>query len=148
MDFDADTAAAYTKPFPVAVDVESMLAKHIVMRALVVGPIIVVVAWMLTNAVGAFSAAIGVLIVVANFLVAGWLLSKAATVSMQTYHAVALFGFFLRMGFIALSMFAVAWIFEVDRRAMGIAAITAFLGLLVLESLATLRGERKDLEWN
>jgi peptidoglycan/LPS O-acetylase OafA/YrhL len=118
------------------------------MRALVVGPIIVVVAWMLTNAVGALSAAIGVLIVVANFLIAGWLLSKAATVSMQTYHAVALFGFFLRMGFIALSMFAVAWIFEVDRRAMGIAAITAFLGLLVLESLATLRGERKDLEWN
>jgi hypothetical protein len=67
---------------------------------------------------------------------------------MQTYHAAALFGFFLRMGFIAVSMFAVAWIFEVDRRVMGLAAITAFLALLVLESLAIVRGERKDLEWS
>jgi hypothetical protein len=89
-----------------------------------------------------------VVIVVLNFLLAGWLLSRAATVSMQTYHAVALFGFFVRMGFIALSMFAVAWVFDVDRRAMGLAAITAFLALLVLESLAVVRGKRKDLEWS
>ena len=148
MDFDADTAAAYGKPFPVAIDIESIVAKNIIKRALIVGPAIVAIAWVLTDAVGALSAAAGVLIVVLNFLLAGWLLSRAATVSMQTYHAVALFGFFLRMGFIALSMFAVAWIFEVDRQAMGIAAITAFMVLLVLESLATLRGERKDLEWS
>jgi hypothetical protein len=148
MDFDADTAAAYAKPFPVAIDIESIVARHIIKRALVVGPIIVGVAWLLTDTLGAVSAAIGVAIVVLNFLLAGWLLSRAATVSMQTYHAVALFGFFLRMGFIALSMFTVAWIFEVDRQAMGIAAISAFLVLLVLESLATLRGERKDLEWS
>lgn len=148
MDFDADTAAAYAKPFPVEVDIESIVAKNIIRRGLIVGPIIVGIAWILTDAVGAVSAAAGVLIVVLNFLLAGWLLSKAATVSMQTYHAVALFGFFVRLGFIALSMFAVAWIFDVDRRAMGIAAITAFLVLLVLESLATLRGERKDLEWS
>lgn len=148
MDFDADTAAAYAKPFPVAIDIESIVARHIIKRALVVGPIIVGIAWLLTDTLGAVSAAIGVAIVVLNFLLAGWLLSRAATVSMQTYHAVALFGFFLRMGFIALSMFTVAWIFEVDRRAMGIAAISAFMVLLVLESLATLRGERKDLEWS
>ena len=148
MDFDADTAAAYAKPFPVEVDIESIVARHIIKRGLVVGPIIVGIAWLLTDALGAISAAAGVLIVVLNFLLAGWLLSKAATVSMQTYHAVALFGFFVRMGFIALSMFAVAWIFDVDRQAMGVAAITAFLVLLVLESLATLRGERKDLEWS
>ena len=148
MDFDADTAAAYAKPFPVAIDIESIVAKNIIKRALVVGPVIVGIAWLLADTLGALSAAAGVLIVVLNFLLAGWLLSRAATVSMQTYHVVALFGFFLRMGFIALSMFAVAWIFEVDRQAMGIAAITAFMVLLVLESLATLRGERKDLEWS
>ena len=148
MDFDADTAAAYAKPFPDAIDIESIVAKNIIKRALVVGPVIVGIAWLLTDTLGALSAAAGVLIVVLNFLLAGWLLSRAATVSMQTYHVVALFGFFLRMGFIALSMFAVAWIFEVDRQAMGIAAITAFMVLLVLESLATLRGERKDLEWS
>lgn len=148
MDFDAASAEAYTKPFPVQVDVESAMALNIIKPALIVGPLIVVFAWLVSDLAAALSAAAGVLIVVLNFLLAGWLLSRAATVSMQTYHAVALFGFFIRMGFIALSMFAVAWVFEVDRRAMGVAAIVAFLGLLVIESLAVVRGARKELEWS
>jgi len=148
MDFDVAAAEAYSQPFPVAIDVESLVARHIIKRALVVGPIIVVVAWLLTDPLGALSAAIGVGIVVVNFLIAGWILSRAAKVSMQTYHVAALFGFFLRMGFIALSMFGVAWIFEVDRRAMGVAAVAAFFALLTLEASAMLRGERKDLEWS
>ena len=148
MDFDATSAEAYTKPFPVEADIVSAMALNIVKPALIVGPIIVAVAWLVSDMTAAISAAAGVAIVVLNFLLAGWLLSRAATVSMQTYHAVALFGFFLRMGFIALSMFAVAWIFEPDRRAMGVAAIVAFLALLVIESLAVLRGARKELEWS
>lgn len=148
MDFDAAAADAYTKPFPVESNVESTVARNIIKRAAIIGPIIVAIAWFVSGTVAAASAAAGVAIVLVNFLIAGWLLSRAATVSMQTYHAAALFGFFLRMGFIAISMFAVAWIFEVDRRAMGLAAITAFLALLVLESLAVIRGERKDLEWS
>jgi hypothetical protein len=148
MDFDAASAQAYTKPFPDQKPVESILARHIVKRALVVGPIIVAVAWVTSGQLAAVSAAIGVAIVALNFLLSGWLLSRAATVSMPTYHAVALFGFFLRMGFIALSMFTVAWIFEVDRRAMGLAAIIAFLALLTLEASAMLRGARKELEWS
>lgn len=148
MDFDATSAQAYTKPFPGEIPVEAILARHIVKRALVVGPIIVAVAWMFSGPIAAFSAGVGVIIVALNFLLSGWLLSRAATVSMQTYHAVALFGFFLRMGFIALSMFTVAWIFEVDRRAMGLAAVTAFMVLLVLEAAAMLRGAREELEWS
>ncbi|MEZ5175678.1 MAG: hypothetical protein R2823_05685 [Acidimicrobiia bacterium] len=148
MDFDAAAAEAYAKPFPVSVDIEAITARNIVKRALVVGPIIIAGAWLLTDSVGAVSAMLGVVIVVANFLLAGWLLSQAATVSMQTYHIAALFGFVLRMGFVALSMFAIAWVFEVDRPAMGIAAIVAFLALLVLEAVAMLRGARKDLEWS
>jgi hypothetical protein len=148
MDFDGDSAQAYTKPFPGETPVESILAGHIAKRALIVGPVIVAAAWIISGQVAAISAAAGVIIVALNFLLSGWLLSRAATVSMQTYHAVALFGFFLRMGFIALSMFAVAWIFEVDRRAMGLAAIIAFMALLMLETSAMLRGARKELEWS
>lgn len=148
MDFDAAAADAYTKPFESGHNVESDIARNIIVRGAIVGPIIVVAALLVGGSLAAISAAIGVVIVLINFLIAGWLLSRAATVSMQTYHAVALFGFFLRMGFIAVSMFAVAWVFEVDRRAMGLAAIAAFLVLLVLESLAMIRGERKDLEWS
>jgi len=148
MGFDADTAAARLHPVPVASPVESILAGHIISRVLVVGPLIVIVAWLLSGPSAAWSAAIGVGIVVANFLLAGWLLSRAATVSLQAYHAVALFGFFIRMGFVALSMLAVAWLIDVDRRAMGLAVVTAFLALLVLEAVAIARGRRKDMEWS
>jgi hypothetical protein len=148
MAFDAGSAEAYKKPFPDTVNVEFLMARSIVTRALFVAPMIIVVAWMWRGSLGAVSAAIGVAVIVANFMLSGWLLSKAARVSLQAYHAAALFGFFLRLGFITVSMFAVASLFEVDRRALGIAAITAFMVLLVLESLSTLRGAGKELEWS
>lgn len=148
MDFDVASAEAYRKPFPDAVDVEFLMARSIVTRALFVAPLIIVVAWMWRGPLGAISASIGVGVIVVNFMLSGWVLSKAATISMQLYHAAALFGFFLRLGFITVSMFAVAALFEVDRRALGIAAIAAFMALLVLESLATLRGAGKESEWS
>lgn len=148
MDFDPAAVEAYGKPFPVAVDVEAIMARNIVKRVLIVGPIIIGFVWLVRGQLGAFSAAIGVAVIAANFLLSGWLLSRAATVSLQVYHAAALFGFFIRLGFITASMFLAAFVFDVDRKALGVAAIVAFLVLLVLESLAMLRGARKDLEWN
>jgi hypothetical protein len=148
MDFDAAAAEAYKNPFPNEVNVEAIMAKHIVMRAVFVAPMIIALAWMWNGSLGAYSAAIGVAVIVVNFLLSGWVMSRAATVSMQLYHAAALFGFFLRLGFITASMLIVANLFEVDRRALGVAAITAFMVLLVLESVATLRGARKELEWS
>lgn len=148
MAFDAAAAEAYKKPFPNPDNVEFLMARSIVTRALFVAPLIIGVAWIWRGSLGAVSAAIGVAVIVANFMLSGWILSRAAKVSMQAYHAAALFGFFLRLGFITVSMFAVASLFEVDRRALGIAAITAFMVLLVLESLTTLRGAGKELEWS
>jgi hypothetical protein len=148
VDIDPAAAEAYGKPFPVVVDVEAIMARNIVRRLFIVGPIIVGIAWLVRGQLGALSAAIGVAVIAANFLLSGWLLSRAATVSMQVYHAAALFGFFIRLGFITASMFLAAFIFDVDRKALGAAAIVAFLALLVLESVAMLRGARKDLEWN
>ncbi len=148
MDFDAAAAEAYRQPFPVADNVEAIMARSIVVRALVVGPVIIGAAWLWRGNLGAFSATIGVVVIALNFLLSGWLLSKAATISMQAYHVAALFGFFVRLGFITISMLVVASVFEVDRRALGVAAIAAFLVLLILETIAMLRGARKDLEWS
>jgi len=146
---DAASAEAYKNPFPVAVDVEAIMARSIVRRALVIGPLTIGIAWALKGSLGAFSATIGVAIIVANFLLSGWALSRAAQISMQVYHAAALFGFLVRLGLITLSMFAAAWLFEVDRATLGISAIGVFLVLLVLESFAMLRGARKELgEWS
>ncbi len=148
MDIDAAAAEAYTKPFPNPVDIEFLIAKRIVKRGIVVVPMIVVAAWMIGGGLAAKSAAIGAVVILINFLFSGWLLSRAATISMQIYHVAALLGFFLRLGFITVSMFAVANVLDVDRRALGIAAVATFMVLLILESLATLRGAGKELEWS
>ncbi len=147
-DLDAEAAEAYKRPFPVEVDVEATMAKNIVRRILVVGPVIIAVAWLWRGPLGASSAAIGVAVIAANFLLSGWIMSRAATISMQVYHVAALFGFIVRLVLITVSMFTVAALFQVDRKALGVAAIVTLFVLLSLESIAMLRGARKDLEWS
>ena len=94
------------------------------------------------------SAAIGVVIVAANFVLAGFVLSKAAAISLKLYHAAALFGFFLRLSLIMLVMLVVAQVIDVDRLAMGISAVASYLVLLSWEAVAVSRGEAKELEWS
>ena len=93
------------------------------------------------------AAAIGVAIVTANFLLAGAILSRAATVSLKVYHAAALLGFVVRLGLITASMFFIASVVEVDRPAMGVAAVVAYFTLLTWEAWALTRGAGRELEW-
>ena len=139
---------AYNKPSVVATAVEAKIARKMVLRAWWLGPLIVGAAWALRGGDGAFAAGVGVVIVVVNFLVAGELLSRAARVSLKVYHAAALLGFFVRLGFITLSMFIVASLVEIDRPAMGVAAVVAYMALLSLEAWALMNGERRELEWS
>jgi len=128
-------------------DIELSLARDIVKRAFVVGPIAVGIAWAIRGPGGALAAAIGVAIVVANFLLSGWILSRALNISLSVYHAAALFGFVLRLALIAAAMFAAAALFEVDRYAMGIAAVGSYLVLLTLEAVAMTRNTEREPEW-
>ncbi len=66
---------------------------------------------------------------------------------MRAYHAAALLGFFVRLGLITLSMFLVAAVFEVDRPALGIAAVVAYLTLLSWEAWALTRSPGREYEW-
>lgn len=128
-------------------DVELSLARHIVLRALMVGPIAVAIAWLIRGPSGAAAAAIGVAIVVGNFLLSGWVLSRALKISLSVYHAAALFGFVLRLALIAGAMFGAAALFEVDRYAMGFAAVGSYLVLLTLEAVAMTRNTEREPEW-
>jgi hypothetical protein len=139
---------AYRSPSPLQTPVESILAWETVRRAVVVAPAVVGGALLLRGGAGAVSAAVGVTVVVANFLLAGAVLSKAATVSLRVYHAAALLGFLVRLGLITLTMLLLAAVFEVDRPAMGIAAVVAYLTLLTWEAWAVVRGAERELEWN
>lgn len=128
-------------------DVERVIADHTARRAVVVGPILVAVFWVLRGLDGAIASAIGVAIVVGNFLLAGRIMSVAARISLSLYHAAALFGFLIRLGLIAVTMLVVAALVDADRLAMGISVVAAYLALLSWEAVAMARGSERELEW-
>ena len=128
--------------------VEAVLATNTVKRAIYVGPVLVALFWLLRDVEGAIGSALGVAVVVVNFLAAGWILSISARVSLSLYHAAALFGFFVRLGLITLSVVLIATVYEdLDRMAFGISTVVAYLVLLTWEAIAVARGNERELEW-
>jgi predicted Na+-dependent transporter len=129
-------------------DIERIIARHTAVRAVIVGPVLVAVFWAFRGVDGAIASAIGVLIVAGYFLLGGAMLSVAARISLGAYHAAALLGFFLRLGLIAVTMLAVARLTDIDRVAMGVTVVAAYLILLGWETVAVSRGREKELEWS
>ena len=130
-----------------ATPVEAVIARHTVRRAIWVGPLVVATFWLLRGFDGAWAGAVGVGVVVANFVLAGAMLSMALRISLAMYHAAALFGFFLRLGLIMGSMLAVAAVVSIDRLAFGLATVITYMVLLILESVAVARGRERDVDW-
>ena len=133
---DAEQYVAEQRP------VELDMAKSTVRRSVVVGPIIIALAWLIRGWDGAWSAALGVAIVVGYYLVTGVFLSMAARISFAAYYAAALLGFIVRLGLIAATMYLLANILPVDREALGVSVVVAYLALLILEVRA-LAGKRR-----
>jgi hypothetical protein len=130
---------------PVAV--ESILARNTVKRAVFVAPVLMLVFLATSGWLGLLSSALGVAVIVVNFLLAGAILSISARISLSVYHAAALFGFFLRLGLIILSMLLIARLVEIDRLAFGITAVVAYLALLSWEAVAVAKGRERNLDW-
>ena len=127
--------------------VEEILARHTVARALWVGPVIVLIFTLIGGWQGAWSSALGIGVVIANFMLSGWIMSNSARISLSAYHAAALIGFILRLGLFVGSVYLIATLVEVDRMAFGISAVVAYLTLLVLEAIAVANGKERDLSW-
>ena len=130
-----------------SVPVESILARHTAARAVYVAPVLIAVFWLIGGWDGAWSAALGVGIVVVNFLLAGAILSISAKISLAVYHAAALFGFFLRLGLMVLTVLLIAQLVPIDRIAFGISAVVAYLVLLSWEAVAVSKGRERNLDW-
>jgi hypothetical protein len=128
-------------------DVEATIAKHTAQRAVFLGPVILAVFWVTRGVDGLIAAAIGLAIVVGNFLLAGVMLSLALRVSLSLYHAAALFGFFLRLGLITVAVLIISRLVELDRLALGVTVVVAYLGLLTWEAIAVTKGAERELEW-
>jgi len=129
------------------VGVESVMARHTVARAVYVAPVLILIFAVIGGWQGAWSSALGVAVVVANFLLAGALLSVSARISLQAYHAAALFGFFLRLLLFVGAVYVISVTVEVDRLAFGITAVVSYLALLVLEAVAVAKGKERELTW-
>ena len=130
---------------PVAI--ESVMARHTVARAVWVAPALIGLFWLLRGWDGAWSSALGIAVVIGNFLLAGAILSISARISLQAYHAAALIGFVLRLGLFVGLVYLISVAVEVDRLAFGITAVVAYLALLVLEAVAVSKGKERELTW-
>ena len=127
--------------------IESNIARDTVMRGLYVGPALILVFWMLRGWDGAWSAALGIALVVANFLLAGFILSISARISLQAYHAAALVGFILRLVLFVAAVYLIASVVDVDRVAFGVAAVTSYFALLTWEAVSISRNRERVLSW-
>jgi hypothetical protein len=127
--------------------VEANIARDTVARGIYVGPVLVLVFGLLRGWDGAWSAALGVAVVVANFLLAGAILSISARISLQAYHAAALIGFFLRLGLFVGAVYLIATLVEVDRISFGISAVVAYFALLIWEAVSISRVTERELSW-
>jgi hypothetical protein len=147
MAHDETTSDAMHKPSVESRPVEAIISRHMVKRAIWVAPILMLVFGIVGGIESGIAAGVGVAIVVANFLIGGWILSTAAGVSLTLYHAAALFGFFIRLGLITLTMLLIASVTDIDRVAMGVSAVVSYLVLLSLEAVAITKGAERELEW-
>jgi hypothetical protein len=127
--------------------IEANLARDTVARAIYVGPPLILLFGLINGWQGAWSAALGVVLVVANFLLAGALLSISARIGLQAYHAAALIGFFLRLALFVGAVYLIASLVEVDRIAFGITAVVAYFALLTWEAISISRERERELSW-
>jgi hypothetical protein len=127
--------------------IEANLAKETVTRAIYIGPVLVVLFGLLNGWDGAWSAALGVVVVVANFLLAGAILSISLRISLQAYHAAALIGFLLRLGLFVGAVYLIATMVEVDRIAFGISAVVSYIALLSWEAVSITRDREREPSW-
>jgi hypothetical protein len=127
--------------------VESILARHTVSRVAYVAPAFLILFGLLGGWTGLWSAALGVGVVVANFLLSGAMLAVSARISLKAYYAAALIGFFLRLGVFVALILVVSATIPVDRVAFGITAVVVYLALLVLEAVAMSKGKERELNW-
>ena len=129
------------------VDVELRLARNTVRRVVYIAPLLIGLFWLIRGWDGAWSSAIGVIVVVGNFLLAGAILSISARISLAAYHAAALIGFFLRLGLLTVTMLLIANYAPIDRLSFGITAVVTYLVLIAAETVAVAKGKERELEW-
>ena len=113
--------------------VEREVATDMVRRALPAAPVIMVLAAIPWGLDGALSAAFAIAVVVANFMLAAWVLAAASRISYGLLMGAALFGYLVRIALIGLAIWAVKDLSWVEPLPLGLTLIVTHLGLLLWE---------------
>jgi hypothetical protein len=109
------------------------VSRDIGRRGLIAAPVIIAICGVIWGGNGASSAAYGIAIVLANFLLAAAIIATTARISVALIMGGVLFGYLFRLGLIFLAVWLVkdaAWI---SRPALGATIIVTHLGLLLWE---------------
>jgi len=112
---------------------EAVIARDMVKRAVIVGPVLIVVFGLVWGLDGALSTAYGLAIVIANFVLAAAMLSWAARISTAFVMGAALFGYLIRLALIFLAIFLVRNASWVELVPLGVTVIATHLALLFWE---------------
>jgi hypothetical protein len=112
---------------------EVTVSKDIIRRGLFVTPLIMILAGVIWGLTGAWSAGIGIALVLMNFGLAALLISWAAPISLALMMGVSLFGYLLRLGLISVAVYLVRDVSWVSLPALGTTIIVTHLGLLFWE---------------
>lgn len=112
---------------------EVTVSRDIIRRGLLVAPIVMVVAGIIWGLTGAWSAGLGLALVLVNFGLAALLISWAAPISLALMMGVSLFGYLIRLGLISLAVYLVRDVSWVSLPALGVTIIVTHLGLLFWE---------------
>ncbi len=112
---------------------EVEVSTDMVKRGLVVAPALIAVCGVVWGGDGAWSAAYGVAIVLANFLLAAGTIAVAARISLPVLMGATLFGYLVRLGLVFLAVYLVRDAPWISRPALGATIIVTHLGLLVWE---------------
>ena len=122
------TTGAIEGPAPEGAIVRDMLRK-----AVIGGPVLILVFGLIWGLDGAYSTAYGLAIVVVNFSLAAAMMAYAARISLGLMMFAALFGYLIRLGLILAAILLVRDASWVELAPMGITIIVAHLGLLFWE---------------
>ena len=112
---------------------EAALARDIVKHGLLASPILLAVSGALWGMDGVYSCAYALAIVFCNFGLAAALVAYTARISYALMMGSMMFGYLLRMGLVAVAVFAVRNFDWVEFIPLGVTIIVAHLGLLLWE---------------
>jgi hypothetical protein len=116
------------------VQVEREVALDIVKRGLLIAPIVIAFCGIIRGWSGAASAAIGLGIVLLNFLAAAALMTRAAKSGPTAIGATALGGYIVRLAVVFVALLVLRNVSWIDMPVLGFTIVGAQMGLLTWEA--------------